>query len=174
MGCRVGMSTDPEERIEYWMKIEGLTGGEVLHRNKTYDEAQRLEGGGSRKARVPLPPRRRAQRQEQLGRLPRLGRNHPRRQVAFRLALRRNPRCGRRTAAFGGGCLAWRGFHEPRPTLATPGPPECRDKSVRVAALTSALEEPRKSILPRRLRIIVPPRAKEGGPITEVGARDGE
>ena len=42
------------------------------------------------------------------------------------------------------------------------------------AALTAALEELRKSIPPRRLRIIVPPRAKEGGPTTEVGARGGK
>lgn len=40
MACRVGMSTDPEERIEYWKRVEGHTHGQVLVRNLTYDQAQ--------------------------------------------------------------------------------------------------------------------------------------
>ena len=43
MGCRVGMSTDPEERIAHWKAKEGHTGGKVLARGLDYDEAQRRE-----------------------------------------------------------------------------------------------------------------------------------
>ena len=43
MGCRVGMSTHPYGRIDYWKRKEGHTGGEVLARNLTYEEAQDRE-----------------------------------------------------------------------------------------------------------------------------------
>lgn len=43
MACRVGMSTDPEERIRYWKDKEGHTGGEILASGLTYDEAQERE-----------------------------------------------------------------------------------------------------------------------------------
>ena len=43
MGCRVGMSTDPYERIDYWKRMEFHTGGEVIARYLTYDEAQDRE-----------------------------------------------------------------------------------------------------------------------------------
>lgn len=43
MGCRVGMSTTPRGRIEYWKKKEKHTHGKVLVSNLTYDEAQRRE-----------------------------------------------------------------------------------------------------------------------------------
>ena len=43
MACRVGMSTDPEERIQYWKKKEGHTNGKILHSELTYDKAQELE-----------------------------------------------------------------------------------------------------------------------------------
>lgn len=43
MGCRVGMSTTPEERINDWKREEGHTHGEILARGLTYEEAQRRE-----------------------------------------------------------------------------------------------------------------------------------
>ena len=43
MSCRVGMSTDPEERISYWMKKEGYTDYQILEEGLTYDEAQTSE-----------------------------------------------------------------------------------------------------------------------------------
>ena len=43
MACRVGMSTDPEERIAYWKREEKCNFGKVLKRNLTYDEATKLE-----------------------------------------------------------------------------------------------------------------------------------
>ena len=30
MACRIGMSTEPEERIAYWMEKEGHTDSEIL------------------------------------------------------------------------------------------------------------------------------------------------
>lgn len=39
MACRVGMSTDPDERIQHWKNVEGHTDGVILHRGLTYDEA---------------------------------------------------------------------------------------------------------------------------------------
>lgn len=39
MGCRVGMSGEPEERIKYWKRMEGHTGGEVLAVGLTYDQS---------------------------------------------------------------------------------------------------------------------------------------
>ena len=61
MACRIGMSTNPKERIEHWKRVEGHTGGEILHSGLTYDEATVKErdeaqsrrcahqGGGERK-----------------------------------------------------------------------------------------------------------------------------
>lgn len=61
MACRVGMSTDPEERIAYWKRQEGHTHSRILHSRKTYSQALKLEkdeaeargcrfrGGGERK-----------------------------------------------------------------------------------------------------------------------------
>ena len=61
MACRVGMSTDPQERIEYWKRQEGCTSGGVVTSGLTYDEALakerelaqrdgcRQSGGGERK-----------------------------------------------------------------------------------------------------------------------------
>lgn len=61
MACRVGMSTNPQERIDYWKEAEDCTGGYVLHINLTYDQALakekeeadargcRQSGGGPRK-----------------------------------------------------------------------------------------------------------------------------
>ena len=43
MACRVGMSTDPEGRIAYWKQKEGHSGGEILARWLTYDEAEDRE-----------------------------------------------------------------------------------------------------------------------------------
>lgn len=43
MAYRVGMSTDPHERIRYWMREEGHTNWEILANNLSYNAAQRLE-----------------------------------------------------------------------------------------------------------------------------------
>ena len=43
MTCRVGMSTDPEERIKYWKDKEGHTGSQILASGLTYDQAQERE-----------------------------------------------------------------------------------------------------------------------------------
>ena len=43
MACRIGMSTDPEERIRYWKNEEGHTDHEILASNLLYREAQVLE-----------------------------------------------------------------------------------------------------------------------------------
>lgn len=43
MACRVGMSTTPYTRMQYWKEEEGYTDGEILHSNLTYDEATKLE-----------------------------------------------------------------------------------------------------------------------------------
>ena len=43
MACRVGMSTNPDERIDYWKKQESCTSGYVVQRGLTYDEAIELE-----------------------------------------------------------------------------------------------------------------------------------
>ena len=40
---RVGMSTDPYERIEYWKRVEGHTTGTVLSSGLTYYEVQAEE-----------------------------------------------------------------------------------------------------------------------------------
>ena len=39
MGCRVGMSTDPQERIKYWKEKEGHTHSQILATGLTYDQA---------------------------------------------------------------------------------------------------------------------------------------
>ena len=43
MACRVGMSTTPYTRIDYWKQREGHTHGEVLETGLTYEQAQRRE-----------------------------------------------------------------------------------------------------------------------------------
>lgn len=43
MGCRVGTSKTPRERIEYWKRREGHTEGRVLATNLTFAEAQDRE-----------------------------------------------------------------------------------------------------------------------------------
>lgn len=43
MGCRVGMSTTPLERINYWKDKEGHTGGEILASALTYKQATARE-----------------------------------------------------------------------------------------------------------------------------------
>ncbi len=39
MACRVGMSTDPQARIDYWKREEGHTHGKILAKGLTYDGA---------------------------------------------------------------------------------------------------------------------------------------
>ena len=43
MACRVGMSTNPDERIEHWKKEEKCTSGYVVESGLTYDEALAAE-----------------------------------------------------------------------------------------------------------------------------------
>lgn len=43
MACRVGMSTDPQERIDYWKREEGHTHSEILANGLSYSAAQRRE-----------------------------------------------------------------------------------------------------------------------------------
>lgn len=43
MTCRVGMSTDPYTRINYWMALEGHTSYQILATNLTYEEALERE-----------------------------------------------------------------------------------------------------------------------------------
>ena len=43
MACRVGMSTDPETRINYWRQVEGHTQGSVIAQHLTYNEALERE-----------------------------------------------------------------------------------------------------------------------------------
>ena len=43
MACRIGMSTDPEERIRYWKNKEGHVGHEILATGLLYHEAHVLE-----------------------------------------------------------------------------------------------------------------------------------
>ena len=43
MACRVGMSTNPQDRIGYWKKEEGHTHGKTLDSKLTYDAALERE-----------------------------------------------------------------------------------------------------------------------------------
>ena len=43
MACRVGMSTNPQERIDHWKREEGCTSGRVIASGLTYDEAAARE-----------------------------------------------------------------------------------------------------------------------------------
>ena len=43
MKCRVGMGTDPDERIHHWMNKEGHSECVILHEELTYEEALDLE-----------------------------------------------------------------------------------------------------------------------------------
>ena len=43
MACRVGMSTDPERRIQYWKREEGHTDSAILKKDLTYREATETE-----------------------------------------------------------------------------------------------------------------------------------
>ena len=49
MACRVGISTNPEERIAHWKRVEGHTYSTVLARGLTYDQAQTRETNEARK-----------------------------------------------------------------------------------------------------------------------------
>ena len=40
MACRVGMSTNPQERIQHWKDKEGHTHSKILARRLTYAAAQ--------------------------------------------------------------------------------------------------------------------------------------
>ena len=44
MSCRIGMSTDPLERIAHWKAVEGHVDGMVLVSGLTYPEALEQEG----------------------------------------------------------------------------------------------------------------------------------
>ena len=43
MTCRIGISTEPQSRIDYWKRREGHTHSRILARNLTYDAAQARE-----------------------------------------------------------------------------------------------------------------------------------
>ena len=43
MVCRVGMSTDPQSRINYWKNKEGHTHSKILAQGLTYNQAQARE-----------------------------------------------------------------------------------------------------------------------------------
>ena len=43
MACRVGMSSDPQERIKHWKKEEGHTHSRILASGLTYDGALATE-----------------------------------------------------------------------------------------------------------------------------------
>ena len=43
MVCRVGMATDPQQRIARWKKREGYTYSKILHSNLLYKQALELE-----------------------------------------------------------------------------------------------------------------------------------
>lgn len=43
MGCRIGISTKPQERIDYWKSCEKHTDSEILHCGLSYDAAQLFE-----------------------------------------------------------------------------------------------------------------------------------
>ena len=43
MSCRVGMATNPDERIRRWMKKEGYKYSEILAFGLTYEEATIFE-----------------------------------------------------------------------------------------------------------------------------------
>ena len=43
MACRIGISTDPQSRIDYWKREEGHTRSRILVKNLTYDAAQARE-----------------------------------------------------------------------------------------------------------------------------------
>ena len=43
MACRVGMSTNPKERIEYWKREEGHTDSSILASGLTYEQALERE-----------------------------------------------------------------------------------------------------------------------------------
>lgn len=43
MACRVGSSTNPQERIQYWKRKEGHTSSDILASGLTYDQAQARE-----------------------------------------------------------------------------------------------------------------------------------
>ena len=43
MACRVGMSTSPSARIQYWKNREGHTYSKILAQGLTYKQAQEYE-----------------------------------------------------------------------------------------------------------------------------------
>ena len=43
MACRIGITTNPQPRIDYWKRQEGHTRSRILAKNLTYDAAQARE-----------------------------------------------------------------------------------------------------------------------------------
>ena len=58
MACRVGMSTNPQERIQHWKDKEGHTHSKILARRLTYAAAQIREEEGGKGAALSFQPRR--------------------------------------------------------------------------------------------------------------------
>ena len=43
MGCRIGISINPQSRIDYWKQQEGYIHSRILAKNLNYDAAQACE-----------------------------------------------------------------------------------------------------------------------------------
>lgn len=48
MACRIGMSTNPQERIRHWKNAEGHTHSKILASGLTYRQAQERETSEAR------------------------------------------------------------------------------------------------------------------------------
>ena len=84
MACRIGMSTEPQSRIDYWKRQEGHIHSRVLARNLTYDAAQARESREAAKRgcrRAPGSPFTTCGRQEQVRARRKKRRGPPVRQV---------------------------------------------------------------------------------------------
>ena len=56
MGCRVGMSTTPQERIDHWKKKEGHTGSRILASGLSYSQATAREKSEAKQRRCYYHP----------------------------------------------------------------------------------------------------------------------
>ena len=56
MACRIGISTNPRSRIDYWKREEGHTHSRILAANLTYDGAQARETREAAKRRCRSAP----------------------------------------------------------------------------------------------------------------------
>lgn len=56
VACRIGISTEPQSRIDYWKRQEGHTHSRILARNPTYNAAQARESREAAKRRCRSAP----------------------------------------------------------------------------------------------------------------------